>query len=207
MRSLDVVRLPISLLDPAVDVLVRSFAADPGLLFVLPDRVAREQLAPTMARALLQFVVRTGTPYCTWEPVRGVALWFPPGPSPPSEEDFSATGMSGIPGQIGAEPWMRFKQLAECLEAFHPQYAPEPHWYLAMLGVDPEWQRQGIGELLMQPVFDAADRDGIPCYLEAPTLENALYYQRRGFRVVGETDVPGSSVHIWMMRRDPSRHT
>ena len=70
----------------------RSFAADPGLLFVLPDGVAREQLAPTMARAMLQFVVRTGTSDRTWEPVRGVALWFPPGASPPSEEDFSATG-------------------------------------------------------------------------------------------------------------------
>lgn len=98
MHSRDVVPLPVSLLDAAADVLVRSFAADPGLLFVLPDGVAREQLAPIVARAMMQFVLRTGTPYCAGEPVRGVALWFPPGGSPPSEEDFSATRDVGHPG-------------------------------------------------------------------------------------------------------------
>jgi hypothetical protein len=27
-------------------------------------------------------------------------------------------------------------------------------------------------------------------------------YERRGFRVVTETDVPESEVHLWLMRRD-----
>ena len=74
-----------------------------------------------------------------------------------------------------------------------------------MLGVDPAWQRQGIGESLMQPVFAAADRDGLCCYLEAPTAGNALYYERRGFRVLAETDVPDSHVHVWLMRREPTQ--
>ncbi len=55
----------------------------------------------------------------------------------------------------------------------------------------------------MHPVFAAADRDGLCCYLEAPTADNARYYARRSFRVVAETDVPKSSVHVWLMRREP----
>jgi len=55
----------------------------------------------------------------------------------------------------------------------------------------------------MCPVFAAADRDGLCCYLEAPTADNARYYARRGFRVVAETDVPNSGVHVWLMRREP----
>ena len=55
----------------------------------------------------------------------------------------------------------------------------------------------------MCPVFAAADRDGLCCYLEAPTADNAHYYARRGFRVVAETDVPNSDVHVWLMRREP----
>ena len=90
------------------------------------------------------------------------------------------------------------------LDALHPTYAPEPHWFLAMLGVDPAWQRQGLGAALMEPVFAQADREGVCCYLEAPTAENARYYANRGFRLVGETDVPASDVHIWLMRRNPA---
>jgi predicted N-acetyltransferase YhbS len=95
--------------------------------------------------------------------------------------------------------------LIDHLNVWHPQYAPEPHWYLAMLGVDPRWQRQGLGEALMRPVFELADRDSTPCYLEAPTLDNVRYYERRGFRVVAEGAIPESDVRIWMMRREPTR--
>ena len=56
----------------------------------------------------------------------------------------------------------------------------------------------------MRPVFAAADRDGLCYHLEAPTADNARYYERRGFRVLAETDVPDSDVHIWLMRRDPA---
>ena len=57
----------------------------------------------------------------------------------------------------------------------------------------------------MHPVFATADRDGLCCYLEAPTAGNARYYERRGFQVVAETDIPDSNVHLWMMRREPAR--
>ena len=100
--------------------------------------------------------------------------------------------------------WQRFQRLLDHLDALRPQLMPDPHWYLALLGVDPPWQRQGIGEGLLQGVFTRADRAGLACYLEAPTAGNARYYGRRGFRVVMETDVPESDVHVWLMRRDPA---
>jgi GNAT superfamily N-acetyltransferase len=86
----------------------------------------------------------------------------------------------------------------------HPQVMFAPHWYLALLGVDPIAQRQGIGERLMQQVTMQADRDGLACYLEAPSAENARYYKRRGFRVVLESDIPECAAHVWHMRRDPA---
>ena len=76
-----------------------------------------------------------------------------------------------------------------------------------MLGVDPAWQRQGIGEALMHPVFAGADPDGLCCYLEAPTAGNARYYARRGFRLLAETNVPDSDVHVRLMRREAARHS
>lgn len=169
----------------------------------MPDGADRVRLGPSLARTMLRFVLRCGAPLVTAPPVRGFALWFPPDAREPTGEDLAKSGIAEVPARIGPEPWARFKRLIDQLDALHPQYAPEPHWYLTMLGVDPAWQRRGIGEALMRPVFAAADRNGIPCYLEAPTIENARYYERRGFRIVAETDIPDSDVHIWFMRREP----
>lgn len=198
-----VVPLTTSQVDDAAGVLVRSFVDDPGLHFVLPDRAARDRLGPLLARAAVCYALRCGASLTTPGGVRGVALWFPPETAAPTEADLRETGLAAVPAQIGGDAWRRFKRLLDHVDALHPRYAPEPHWYLALLGVDPPWQRQGIGEALMQPIFAAADRDGLCCYLEAPTEDNARYYARRGFRVVAETDVPASDVHLWLMRREP----
>lgn len=192
-------------IDAAAAVLVGSFVGDPGLLFVLPDGADRDRLGPSLARSVVRYALRCGTPLVTSDVMRGIALWLPPDAPTPSDADLAETGIAAVPAQIGPAAWQRFKRLLDHLDALHPRYAPGPHWYLAMLGVDPAWQRQGIGEALMRPVFAAADRDGLCCYLEAPTAGNARYYSRRGFHVVAETDIPDSDVHIWLMRREPVR--
>jgi len=189
--------------ESAAEVLVRSFAEDPGLLFVLPDPADRAWLGPSLARSVLRYTLQCGTPLVTPPPVRGVALWFPPDAPAPTQTDLQESGLADVPERLGPAAWGRFQRLLDHLDALHPRYAPDPHWYLAMLGVDPVHQRQGIGEALMRPVFAQADRDGVACYLEAPTAENARYYERRGFQIVAETDVPDSPVHVWLMRRDP----
>ncbi len=203
MSAVTPVPLTDSHVDAAADVLIRAFVEDPGLLFVLPDPAERARLVPSLARAVVRYALRCGAPLVTQGAVRGVALWFPPDAPEPSADELAEIGITRVPEQIGPTAWQRFQRLLDHLDALHPQLMPEPHWYLALLGVDPASQRQGIGEALMQAVFTQADRDGLACYLEAPTEGNAHYYERRGFRVMMETDVPESDVHVWLMRRDP----
>lgn len=121
----------------AAEVLVRAFADDPGLHFVLPDRADRDRLGPTLARAAVQYTLRCDAPLVTPDVVRGVALWFPPDAPAPTDADLAETGIAAVPAQIGPDVWQRFKRLLDHLDALHPRYAPDPHWYLAMLGVDP----------------------------------------------------------------------
>src|SRR4051794_36481747 len=127
--------------DAAAAVLVHSFVDDPGLHFVLPGSADRQRLGLSLAQTVLRYAIRCGTPLVTPDVVRGFALWFPPDAPAPSEADLVETGLAAVPDQIGHAAWQRFKLLLDHLEALHPVYAPEPHWYLAMLGVDPAWQR------------------------------------------------------------------
>ncbi len=78
---------------------------------------------------------------------------------------------------------------------------PEPHWYVAALGVDPEVQGQGLGSVLMAHGMARADRDGRPIYLETETERNVGFYRRFGFDVVEEFIPEGLNVPMWLLAR------
>jgi hypothetical protein len=51
-----------------------------------------------------------------------------------------------------------------------------------------------------------ADAAGIPCYLETGTASNVAFYTKRGFRVIGQADVHGSTLY-GMVRPPQSQST
>jgi GNAT superfamily N-acetyltransferase len=71
------------------------------------------------------------------------------------------------------------------------------------MGVDPGYQRLGIGGALLAPVLAKADAAGAPCYLETQTADNVRFYQRHGFTVVEKGEVPGQGWPMWAMLREP----
>jgi GNAT superfamily N-acetyltransferase len=87
----------------------------------------------------------------------------------------------------------------EVIERAHPR---EHHWYLAVLGTDPPHQGRGIGSSLVDPVLERCDREGLGAYLESSREQNIPYYQRFGFSVTGQIDLP-SGPPVWPMWRDP----
>jgi predicted N-acetyltransferase YhbS len=75
--------------------------------------------------------------------------------------------------------------------------------FLAVLGVDPELQGQGIGGALLQPVLDRADQHELPCYLETVEPSNLPFYSRHGFGVLDEGVEPTSDLRYWTLLRSP----
>ena len=53
-----------------------------------------------------------------------------------------------------------------------------------MLGVRPESQGKKMASLLMRAVNAAADRIGVPCYLETSGARNVEVYRRFGYEPV-----------------------
>merc|ERR1711862_238343 len=72
------------------------------------------------------------------------------------------------------------------MKQFHFKYGPkEKHWYIAMVGVDPDNQGKGYGKQLMKQMNDIADKTGRMCYLECATEKNRSFYEKFGYEVVG----------------------
>jgi ribosomal protein S18 acetylase RimI-like enzyme len=82
----------------------------------------------------------------------------------------------------------------------------EPHWYLPVLGVAPQYQRMGIGSALLGPVLDECDFAGHPAYLETSVEDNVSFYRRLGFEVADALEVEGGP-HVWGMVRVPRSET
>jgi ribosomal protein S18 acetylase RimI-like enzyme len=81
---------------------------------------------------------------------------------------------------------------------------PDPHWYLAAIGVNPERQGEGLGSALVQSGIRRADRDNTPVYLETETEGNVGFYQHLGFEVIEQITAAGLDLPLWLMTRRPT---
>ncbi len=135
----------------------------------------------------------------TAEGIPGAAYWTPPGKS--------GVGLSQqmrlLPGMVRALTVRRIPRVSRAFAAIEKKHPHEPHWYLAVLGVEPDRQGQGVGTALMRPVLEMCDRDGTPAYLESSKEKNVPLYERNGFRVTEVFEVPGGGPPLWLMWRDP----
>ncbi|MEI7519439.1 MAG: GNAT family N-acetyltransferase, partial [Mycobacteriaceae bacterium] len=130
--------------------------------------------------------------------IGAVALWDPPGVAEQSARAQVAmlpSAVRAFHGRLGVA-----RALTEAMKAVHPE---EPHWYLAMIGSDPQFRGGGFGHALMRSRLDRCDAECAPAYLESSNPDNIGYYQRFGFEVTGEIPMPGGGPSLWPMWRQP----
>jgi len=82
----------------------------------------------------------------------------------------------------------------------HPR--TPPHWYLSLLGTDPEARGRGLGSAVLQPVLERSDAERVGVYLESSKEANIGFYARLGFRVTRELRLPRGP-RMWAMWREP----
>lgn len=178
--------------------LTRAFGDDPAMAHLIPPDVRRhtERLAAFM-RLGSKGAVADGTVYTTSE-LSGAAVWRTPGRwKVPIRQQLG--DVPALVRALGRRTPVGVASL-QMLERHHPT---EPHWYLEILGTEPAEQGRGIGSALMAPVLERCDDEGIPAYLESSKERNLPYYERHGFRVTGELDLPRGGPPFWPMWRDP----
>ncbi len=181
--------------------LARAFHDDPVFTWLQPDSGRRAAALPVFFAAMARhhFLAGGGVEVATSDAgVAAVAMWDPPGhwqPGPREQIALAPAMIRAFRGRIGAA-----LALGEEMKANHPE---EPHWYLAMIGSDPQVRGGGYGAALMRSRLERCDAEGAPAYLESSNPDNLPYYLRFGFEVTGEIAVPGGGPLMWPMWRQP----
>jgi ribosomal protein S18 acetylase RimI-like enzyme len=199
----EIVKLERSDFAIASDSLATAFSQDPLMAHFLPeDEAAKQTALKQLSQALLKYAQPYNHIYTTANSPKGVAIWLSPEASQVTLSQLWQVMTSGL---LTLPLYMRWDRMIDFISfiateiRLHDKVSPEPHWYLAMLGVSPECQGQGIGGKLIQPVLQEADRTKIPCYLETSTAAAVRFYQRHGFEIVHQGLF--ANREYWAMKR------
>ena len=180
--------------------LARSFERDPFFNWILPPaaerarrRVEMFELIMRQADNLVGAEITSDLGGCAiWKPMSGAkqALW---------EQLRLLPAFARV---IGFRRIPRGLRITEHMEALHQRFAPTPHVYLYLLGVDPAQQRQGVGARLLRSGLDRCDHERRRVYLETSRADNVAFYERHGFRLelaAEHAEFPT----FWAMTREP----
>jgi ribosomal protein S18 acetylase RimI-like enzyme len=176
--------------------LSRAFHDDPVMEWLFPNPGKRPRWTRSFFEVRLRQLIRQEEIWATGDSA-GAALWAQPDRWKLSAGE-TATMLMRISRGVGRRTFRGLRGLS-LIEERHPH---EPHWYLAVLGVEPSAQGGGLGSALLEPVLGACDADGVPAYLESSKERNIDFYGRHGFRVTEEVRMP-KGPPIWLMWRDP----
>jgi GNAT superfamily N-acetyltransferase len=183
-------------------VLARAFDDDPVFCYLYPTPRRRQWSCLGFLRAIVRDALPFGEVWAAIDDgaVVGAAGWLPNGAYPPSRQRAAR--------QL-AEAWVSLltphtfrdglRYLTET-EKLHPK---EPHWYLAVTGVEPARQGEGLGGKLLAAVLDRLDATGVPAYLETSTAANVAWYRHHGFEVQHEVTPAAAGPPVWTMWREP----
>jgi GNAT superfamily N-acetyltransferase len=189
---------------PVIGALSRAFYDDPMFGYFLPNHL--HQIAGITS--FMKAGVVDAEPFDEiWVAhadgkVAGAAVWLPPGAYPRGARRDTLANLRSLPviTRAGRRSVASLKLLAAVDKVHHA--ITEPHYYLAILGTDPLYQRSGAGSAALHPVLDRCDEEGLNAYLETQKEENLAYYARHSFELVQTISVDRVPP-LWTMLRKP----
>ncbi|KAF3906109.1 hypothetical protein ABW21_db0209412 [Orbilia brochopaga] len=220
VTDLEIVRLTPADIDGAIVAIQKAFADDPFAEWIYDTARFSPRRNQASLTIRMYWGMRNGHVFVAHTPEKkcaGVAMWVSPKPldAKPTWDDwwqdwalwFRQVGMNARFGRGGLRV-NRYYLWKECQAKMHAEVLTNPpgYWFCNILAIHPSCQGKGIGKALMQAVFDTADAEGMPCYLESSKFEpNVKIYERMGFRFVKEIkcDDGEAACTLFSMIRDP----
>ena len=178
-------------------ILADSFKADPVLNWFIQDPAIFVYLFRSLIESLKKQQQCEHVYINTQQ--TGVAVWLPPGVATRFSLHRSliiflkrllkTNGLNGV---------KRGMSLNRLTAKYHIK---EPHFYLYLIGVKSDRQGMGIGAELLDAGLQVCDELGVPAYLESSNSKNNPLYERYGFKIIQEIQLPDNGPKLYCMKR------
>lgn len=176
----------------AVSSIVGAFITDPLARFAWPSPHEYLRAMPVATHEWAGGSIQHGTAYVSAD-LCGAALWLPPGVHANGEALERVFRDTAKPEHLD--------DLLVTFDKMDEWHLEEPHWYLPIVGVEPNAQGNGLGGALMRHAVARCDQEEALAYLESSNPRNISLYERHGFEVMGEIQVGAGPLVTPMLRR------
>ena len=181
--------------------LVLAYMDDPVAIWICRSEGLRARTLAAMYSVRLRQMLVHGA---VWTNLQrsSTAVWLPPeGRKPAMRPDIDLLRCLLDPRLLTRAPLLAYG--LHSMDRLHPE--GPPHWYLSLLGTDPDAQGNGWGSAVLEPALEQCDIEGVGAYLESSKPRNLDFYARFGFQVTGELALPYGGPTMWPMWRAPSK--
>lgn len=198
-----IIKLTKEQLKPASVTLARAFYNYSVSKYMRPNPKNRLKRLKNDFKAGVCVGLRHGEVYATSNNLEGVSVWMVFEEFKEKLSWFIRCSSLSMLFQNGIGTIRRVMRVMNCMTKAHEKYAPGKHYYLSILGIDPDFQGKGFGSLLIGNVLEKFDKeDPRPAYVETNETVNVPFYEKLGFKVKKEMIIPKTDVPVWFMLRD-----
>lgn len=129
-----IARLDATQLAEAAALLTRAFFDYSVWAWLVPDSRQRREIMPSFMEMSLRYGLLAGEVYAAGDPLRGVAIWEPPGHLDGDvdlDPDGTKTGWNEIPERMGEQFMARFRAVIDTQRPVRARVSGgAPIWYL-----------------------------------------------------------------------------
>ena len=192
---MDVLTLQREQVAPAAGVIARAFHEDALNVYLYPDAETRERFAPVVFEAFVRYDQLFGQ--VDYLPgFTAVATWIRPGVAE-TPERLAEAGFGNLPDEA---PLAVLDTVFTFIGTVVSRAAPEPHWHLRLLGVEPDSQGRGLGAVVMRRGMTEAAATGHAVFLETFSERTVGFYRRNGFELIVDDVEPTTGLRFWALR-------
>ena len=184
------------------EVLTQAFNNDPAMRWATREDSKRLSALRDLFTYYIESDLKYGEETTTVD-LNACAIWVPPKAMEESTPPLYAFRM--LPNYLrwcGFNKLSRWFKFGELCQSKRPK---TPHYYLDVIGVHPDKQGQGYASALLDHTLTRLDKEGQPAYLESSNLRNNPLYQRYGFQITDEIQLPYGP-KLWCMWRNPTKN-
>lgn len=184
----------------ASEILEQAFHTDPLLNFIYGDTISEPGKLNWFFRTTFCLAALYGKCLSTAEK-DGVLMMLPPDQTKMTIGKMLRSGLLAAPFKMGWASMSRMMAFMDFAEKEHKAATSADHYYIMTVGVLPERQGMGVGTKLMTKALEIVDANQMQCYLETQNKTNVPMYQKFGFEVVSDKEIPTGGLHNWGMLR------